>query len=240
MLEYFKRTSCAAPGKINFIDIGSAGKLPEPWDKSPGLIDTILKFEPRESDEPQENVISLDAALWEEKCEKNFYIYKGFNSTGSSLFLQNFKYVRENWDELKNTGPQHFAETWVDRGEMIGVEKIKCDYLDNVLKSLKPKTKFDFLKIDAQGAEHQILKGATKFLNEDCIGLVLELFRIPLYEGISLFDDVVDYLDKFGFYVARKFPPHGTFDSQNDCLFLKKDAHQDRLAIIEQIYDLKK
>ena len=239
MLEYFKKPSIAAPGKINFIDVGSVGKLPEPWNKSPDLIDTILKFEPRESDEQEENVISIDTALWEEKCIKNFYIYKGFNNTGSSLFFQNFKYVRDNWDELNEVGPKRFAETWVDRGELVGVERIECDYLDNVLKSLKPKTKFDFLKIDAKGAEHQILKGATKFLSEDCVGLVLELFRIPLYEGISLIDDVVEFLETYGFYLAHKFPPHGTFDSQNDCLFLKKNAPQERLSVIEKIYELK-
>ena len=238
MLDYFSKPHVAETGKINFIDVGSAGKLPDPWNKFSGLIDTVLKFEPRESDTPEEKVISIDTALWEEKCTKNFYINKGFNNTGSSLFFQNFKYVRENWDELKEVGPKRFAETWVDRGEMIGVEKFECDYLDNVLSALKPKVKFDFLKIDAQGAEHQILKGSEKFLKRDCIGLVLELFRIPLYEGISLFDEIVSHLDERGFHLAHKFPPHGTFDSQNDCLFLKHDAPKDRLSIIKEVYNL--
>ena len=75
MLDYFRKPHVAEVGKINFIDVGSAGNLPNPWDKFPGHIDTVLKFEPRESDTPDEKVTSIDTALWEEKCTKNFYIY---------------------------------------------------------------------------------------------------------------------------------------------------------------------
>ena len=53
MLDYFRKPHVAETGKINFIDVGSAGKLPDPWDKFPGHIDTVLKFEPRESDTPE-------------------------------------------------------------------------------------------------------------------------------------------------------------------------------------------
>ena len=46
MLDYFRKPRVADTGKVNFIDVGSAGKLPDPWDKFPDLIDTVLKFEP--------------------------------------------------------------------------------------------------------------------------------------------------------------------------------------------------
>ena len=46
MLRYLRKPHVAETGKINFIDVGSAGKLPDPWDKFSGLIDTVLKFEP--------------------------------------------------------------------------------------------------------------------------------------------------------------------------------------------------
>lgn len=228
----------AVEGKLNFIDVGSAGLLPSPWVDHPNLIDYILKFEPRESQGSDEKVISINTALWSSKREKPFYIYKGFNGTGSSLFLQNFKYVRENFETLKTRGPENLAETWVDRSEMVRVETIQCKSLDNVLNSLETKRRFDFLKIDAQGAEYQILKGAQNYLRTQCQGLLLELFKFPLYEGIALADEVAEYLDSNGFRLHTKFPAHGTFDSQNDCLFLRKDIDALAMNIIAKAYSL--
>lgn len=237
MFKIFKnKTVPAADGKLNFIDVGSAGLLPNPWVDHSNLIDYILKFEPRENQGSDEKVISINTALWNKKCEKDFYIYKGFNGTGSSLFLQNFKYVRENFETLKLRGPQNLAETWVDRSQLVRTERIQCDSLDNVLDSLDTRRQFDFLKIDAQGAELQILEGAQKFIKTQCQGLFLELFKFPLYEDIALADEVIEYLDANGFQLHTKFPAHGTFDSQNDCLFLRKDIDSSAMKIITDVY----
>lgn len=92
--------------------------------------------------------------------------------------------------------------------------------------------------IDAQGAEYEILKGSQSFLSESCIGLHLELFTLPLYKGITLLDDVEAYLLNFGFQLVKKYPAHGTFDSQHDCLFLKDRADPDLLATIRNIYGI--
>ena len=97
---------------------------------------------------------------------------------------------------------------------------------------------FHFLKIDAQGAEYEILEGAQKFLDEDCLGLHLELFTIPLYKGIRLLPQVEDYLSGLGFELVKKFPAHGSFDSQNDCVFLKKQANNRIVDIIRETYDI--
>ncbi|OUW85775.1 MAG: hypothetical protein CBD74_02875 [Saprospirales bacterium TMED214] len=237
MFNIFKKKSIpATEGKLNFIDVGSAGLLPHPWDNHSNLIDYILKFEPRENRGSYEKAISINTALWNKKCEKQFYIYQGFNGTGSSLFLQNFKYVRENFETLKLRGPKNLAETWVDRSQLVRIESIECESLDNVLDSLDTKRQFDFLKIDAQGAELQILEGAQKFIKTQCQGLFLELFKFPLYEGIALADEVIEYLDARGFQLHTKFPAHGTFESQNDCLFLRKDIDSSRLRIITDVY----
>ena len=101
-----------------------------------------------------------------------------------------------------------------------------------------PSTPFTFMKIDAQGAEYNILKGSQAFLSGSCIGLHLELFVLPLYEDIALLDEVEKYLMEFGFRLVKKFSAHGSFDSQHDCLFLKEQGDPVLLAVIKKIYGI--
>lgn len=222
--------------EFNFIDIGSIGGLPKPWDKYSDNIDFLLNFEPNDTAVVTEKTMTYNTAVWEKDETLPFYIYKGFNNTGSSLFKQNYTYVKNNWEMLKNRGSAKLADSWFDRSTLIETKKLKCRALDNILKEEFPNKKFHFLKIDAQGAEYNILKGAENFLSTSCIGLHLELFVIPLYENIMLLDEVVLYLKKFGFELVKKFPTHGTFNSQHDCLFIHKNRNKELANIIKKIY----
>lgn len=226
--------------KINFIDIGSIGGLPLPWRNHPELINYILNFEPNSEVERTENSITYNTAVWESDSELPFYIYKGLNATGSSLFKQNYNYVRDHWDELKSRGPKNLADTWFDRSSPVETKVLQCRSLDNILSEEAQKISFDFLKIDAQGAEFNILKGAHQFLNNDCVGLHLELFLIPLYEGIALLDEVKEFLESYGFELVKKFPVHGSFDSQHDCVFVHTSRKPEVAKIIYEIYAIKK
>ena len=100
-------------------------------------------------------------------------------------------------------------------------ENLHCKPLDDVIADLDSDEPFHFIKCDAQGAEYEILLGAKNVLADSCVGLHLELFSLPLYKGIKLAPDVIKLLEAHGFRLEYKFPPHGTFDSQNDCLFIK-------------------
>jgi FkbM family methyltransferase len=228
-------------GTINFIDVGSLGRLPEPWLSNAKHITNLLSFEPLEEPRKRKNVIISSHALWSENCRKPFYIYKGLRSTGSSLFEQNFEYVDQNFDALKNTGPKHLAETWHERSQLIRVTEYECKTLDLVLREFGLPFSFDFLKIDAQGAEYEILRGAENFLANPCIGLHLELFNIPLYKGIKLLPEVTEYLNEFGFSLVKKMPYHGTFNSQNDCIYIKREVSaekKEKKDLILRIYSV--
>jgi len=225
-------------GPVNLIDVGSAGTLPYPWKKNPHLIRNLLKFEPRDEATHLPHVITVSSALWEENCERDFYIYRGRKGSGSSLFEQNYEYVAEHFEELRKHGPQGLAKTWFERSRLERVERIACRTLDDVLEELGQPFSYHFLKIDAQGAEYPILRGAEKLLSGSCIGLHLELFIIPLYKGIRLLDEVQGYLRGFGFELLKKFPAHGSFDSQHDCLFLKENSNSKIENIIRTIYEL--
>lgn len=227
------RVNAGGRGVVGFIDVGSVGALPPPWDHHPYLIRRLLEFEPLDQRASDPNVMTLDVALWERDEERDFYVHE--TEHGSSLFPQNFAYVRENFDTLRRRGPSELADSWFDRSELKRIDRVSCRTLDGILEELDEP--FEFLKIDAQGAEYQILKGAERFLEQQCIGLHLELFTIPLYTGISLLPEVTNWLADYDFSLAHKAPAHGTFQSQHDCLFLKpgnSPAH----AAVRAVYDL--
>lgn len=224
--------------RINFIDVGSAGDLPEPWSQHQRLIGKCLRFEPREKGENNEEIVSLNTMLWENEEVRNFFIYRGKNGSGSSLFLQNYDYVLKNFDTLKKNGPPHLADTWLERSLPVDVQPVACQTLDNVLQELNSVHKYHFMKIDAQGAEYQILKGAQNYLENDCYGLQLELFQIPLYKGITLLEDVVHYLEELDFQLVKKYPAHGSFNSQHECIFLRKGLNNRIMSMIRQAYQL--
>ncbi|MDQ6997175.1 MAG: FkbM family methyltransferase, partial [Mariprofundus sp.] len=224
-------------GVINFIDVGSVGGLPEPWNSNANKVNFLLNFEPNESLKKGVNFMTYNTAVWEKEEVRPFYIYKGFKGTGSSLFKQNFEYVKQNFDILKERGSKRLANSWFERSKLIKTSTLKCRTIDSILKEEFPSTVFHFMKIDAQGAEYNILKGSENLLRS-CTGLHLELFTIPLYEGIALMSTVENYLSKFGFQLVKTFPPHGSFNSQNDCLFLKKEKHPIYSPLIRKIYKI--
>jgi len=225
-------------GIVNFIDVGSAGNLPYPWKENANRIKHLLKFEPRDKPSISPNVVSLNVALWETNCERDFYIYKGSGGSGSSLFHQNYEYVTENFEELRIRGPEHLASTWFERSQLDRTERITCRTLDSVIQELHHPFPYHFLKIDAQGAEYEVLRGADILLRESCVGLHLELFVLPLYKGIKLLPEVMQYLESLEFELIKKFPAHGSFDSQHDCVFLKRGQNNKVADVIREIYAL--
>lgn len=225
-------------GIVGLIDVGSVGGLPSEWRRHAAKIRFLLNFEPRDTPLVTDSVVTMNTALWSESCVRDFHIYKGLHGSVSSLFEQNYEYVRQNWDTLKTRGPSQLAETWFDRSELVRTEKLALRPLDEVIREVAPSVSFHFLKIDAQGAEYDILRGAERLLAGQCLGLHLELFVVPLYKGIRLLPEVEQYLGERGFRLAKKFPAHGTFDSQHDCLFLKDGVDSPEVELIRAVYDL--
>jgi FkbM family methyltransferase len=213
--------------KFNLIDIGSAGLLSEPWAQHPEAVGHVLKFEPRDEDAKVEGVTFLPHALWSQSEERDFYVYRGFDGTGSSLYRQNYAYVAANFPDLKQRGDPAWARSWFERSGETRRMKMRCVTLDSALAELRASGhshRYQFMKVDAQGADFDILCGAREYLRRDCLGVQCELFTVPLYEGIVLLDEVVAWLAGEGFDLWQKHPAHGTFHSQHDCVFIKRDA----------------
>lgn len=91
----------------------------------------------------------------------------------------------------------------------------------------------DFLELDTQGTELDILQGAQAFLDSSLVGIQVEVEFSPIYQSQPLFSDVDAYLRRFGFVLfdlSRKYyrrslyPPDRETRGQlvwGDALYLK-------------------
>ena len=66
----------------------------------------------------------------------------------------------------------------------------------------------DFLSIDAQGAELEIIRGASRMLTNSIVGIVCEVEFSELYEGQSLFCDTQNYLRDNKFRFCQMYSKH--------------------------------
>jgi hypothetical protein len=77
--------------------------------------------------------------------------------------------------------------------------------LDGLARHLIGPDDKAFLKIDVQGSELDVLKGATEILDQVEI-VQTELSLLPLYDGGPLLDSVVRYLDERRFALLGLAP----------------------------------
>ncbi|MEO6901884.1 MAG: FkbM family methyltransferase [Bacteroidia bacterium] len=83
--------------------------------------------------------------------------------------------------------------------KIIGKEKVQVVTLDEIGSTYCEKAKNIFLKIDVQGFEQEVLKGAEKIISE-AIGIEMEISIIPLYEDQNwLLPQVLEYMKQKGF-----------------------------------------
>ncbi|PTR09397.1 FkbM family methyltransferase [Nitrosospira sp. Nsp5] len=80
----------------------------------------------------------------------------------------------------------------------IGRETICIKTLDSVIDSYCSLKNNIYLKIDTQGFEHKVIKGADKSLDRICM-IQLEMSLVPLYQGQILFNDLNSLLTEKGY-----------------------------------------
>jgi FkbM family methyltransferase len=82
--------------------------------------------------------------------------------------------------------------------EYVSKERVPLKRLDTVGPEYLRDDSRLFIKIDTQGFEAEVLKGATKLLDRT-VGLLLELSFIPLYKDQSLYDEMINSVKTMGF-----------------------------------------
>jgi FkbM family methyltransferase len=156
-------------------------------------------------------VITIEAnPLVFEKLKKNLDLNKVTNTLALNyaVFSEKTKinlFVRE--EESTNTEYSLRNTVMIDR-EKLMVEKSKdaervvevnADTLDNILDSNSIKQEsVNWIKIDVEGAELEVLKGATNVLSKSKdIALLIEIHNIE--DGKTLYEPIMDLLNNYNF-----------------------------------------
>ncbi len=134
----------------------------------------------------QNNIVLLKYALGEARSEATLHISRSLDS--SSLLPIGALQTKL----FPNT-----AET--------GTITVPVQMLDDSLKLMVGRQR-QLLKLDVQGYELNVLKGAVKTL-ELCQYVYAECSEVALYEGQSLRPEVTDFLRQFGFHEAGRVNP---------------------------------
>lgn len=172
------------PTQVVLIDIGAAGEIEPRWKPYSYLI-KYFGFEPDvRSNDNLNNIVEtfLDykifpTALSETEKNSEFYLCK--KPEVSSLYKPNTLFLKNFSDK--------------ERFSVINKKTLKTVSLDSY--NIKNN---DFIKIDVQGSELNILKGANKTL-EKTFGLELEIEFLELYKDQPLFGEVCKKLAEKGF-----------------------------------------
>ena len=108
------------------------------------------------------------------------------------------------------------------------VEKVETPVarLDDVVQDYRKLGSRPFLKIDTQGYERKVLKGAEKTLNEVC-GVEIELSLFPLYEGEETYLSFLQDFHAWGFtpfmLTERTFSQSLGRQLQIDAVFMRAE-----------------
>jgi FkbM family methyltransferase len=92
----------------------------------------------------------------------------------------------------------------------------------------------DFLSIDTQGSEYDILTGARQALQKNILALTLEVEFHPMYSGQKLFGDISNLLASQGFLFVRFSRAVGPFTPYRSPITLRGSGiqlHEDALFI---------
>jgi FkbM family methyltransferase len=126
-----------------------------------------------------------------------------------------------HWYQMKNTGDSMFREMTRYFADCEIIQRT-CYPLDQVIDLSRSRN--ILIKIDCQGAEISILKGATKILKHtDLIVMELPLFGV-YNEGVPTFLEHIQFMDTIGFVPYDVVDSHyiNGFNMQLDMLFINK------------------
>ncbi len=121
-----------------------------------------------------DNIIVLNCALSDKNSYKKFYLSQ--DSAHSSFYSNEKSYI-----------------------------KVKTMKLDDVIKKLKIDYKdISLIKIDVEGHEYFVLKGANKTLKKSKPFILIEIWKDNTYK-----DRIFNLLNKNGFFLVKRFTSFG-------------------------------
>jgi FkbM family methyltransferase len=172
---------------------------------------------------------------------ENIYVYGfepdtvNFNNAINNLKLNNFKNLfykniglgSENGEfNLKiNTPSNRGGNRIVINNDFENTLKVKISKLDDIVKELK-NDKVDLIKIDVEGFEMKVLKGAINTLKKHKPILYIELDDNNLKEQNSSAQELVSFLLDIDYKIKNSYT--GKIIQSNECF---KDCHFDIICL---------
>ncbi len=169
--------------KLRLLDIGSANpRLDAGWENVEDI--ELVMFEPDErslnSMNKKDNVRIFTHALGSKDEKRTLYLTRKPELT--SFYKPRMEY--------------HIKFPDSHRWEIIDEVEIEC----KTIRTLYPDIgEYDFIKIDTQGSELEILMGAVGGGLETALGIEAEVEFTELYHGQPLFGDVCQFMTQQGF-----------------------------------------
>ena len=164
---------------FNLVDVGSMEGIEREWAEMAEHIRAI-GFEPDERQfaklKSSAKALYLNKFMWSRSERISFHVSR--DPGKSSIYLPN----RSLLAEFPDAG----------RFDVVDTFNFSADQVDS-LDAILPQhgvSDVDFLKLDTQGSEYDILKGADRWLEESLLGLKVEVEFIEMYVGQPLFQDV--------------------------------------------------
>ena len=172
--------------KLTLIDVGARGTLQDIWKPLTSNLN-VIGFEP-DQDEYKKLVSRnsknkyFNTALSNKREELTLFITK--DPSCSSLFKSNLEYIRifepQNWESKITVSKQN----------------IQCERLDALINY-----DVDYIKIDTQGFELNILKGAESLLVNQHPIVSCEAWCTEVYSNAPKFNEIINYMNSLGYEV---------------------------------------
>jgi FkbM family methyltransferase len=172
--------------KINYVDVGAREDISNLWKKLEKSINVYgFETDPIELKRIK-NKFPLrtyyEFGLWSE--EKDLKLYITQDASSSSIYKPN---SNEN---------QNYKAKYHDCRILKKVVNVKCKKLDDLL-TISP----DFIKIDTQGSEFEIIKGARKLLTYNCPMVSLETWTRDVYKNSPRMDQIISLMYEYGYEI---------------------------------------
>jgi FkbM family methyltransferase len=169
-------------------DVGARGGPQEPWDALGDAVE-VVGFEPDEDECARLNAGAasgrtfVPVALW--SSEGTVDVHLASTRSCSSVHPP-------NWQLLERYAGRHGEPRATDR-----VVRVRATTLDSVVR--ERRLDVDFLKIDTQGSEYEILLGADATLRNQAVGALVETWTAEVHEGQRLSGEVMTLMREDGY-----------------------------------------
>lgn len=152
---------------------------------------------------------------------------------GKNEGLIDFHLFRDLGSSSKLKPNQFFKNNYSASHEITSTVSVESRTMDSILTENSLELP-DFIKLDTQGTELEILKSSPKSLS-NCLLIESEIEIIEMYDGQPLIGEFLTFMDNNGFdvlYINRVFQNHSSYPgiargriTFTDILFGKKESH---------------